>query len=138
MSPIVANTIYRARCDLCGAPDWFMGASRESVERALGRWWLVAGPLTICDRHGDLEECPCGATGQMWAGNCADCWRRAMELPRGTCDRDAAQDALVITEAMWCQPPRRRAIHGCVQLLDSRGSHPGPHQCLCGAVWGQR
>ena len=85
MSPIVANTTYRARCDLCGAPDWFMGPNRESVERALGRWWLVAGPLTICDRHGDLDECPCGATGQMWEGNCADCWRRAMELPRGMC-----------------------------------------------------
>ena len=135
MSPIVANTIYRARCDLCGAPDWFRGASRESVERALGRWWLVAGPLTICDRHGDLEECPCGASGQMWAGNCEDCWSRAMELPRGMC----GSCGLDYDRRCSCGPHAGPFDHHrCTQLTDPHGSHLGPHQCPCGAEWGQR
>ena len=143
MSPIVANTTYRAVCDLCAVYRCSAGWDTPDGARdwAEERGWLIVGPLTICNMHDDADDCHgCGAAAERrnWAGNCADCWRRAMELPRGTCDRDAAGDAWTLTEAMWCQPPHPRTIHACTQLRDSHGSHPGPHQCPCGAEWGQR
>lgn len=115
-------TVTETRCDLC---------SRE-VSGTPGSCFRV-GPLDFCRRCREprraCESCgslPALRLQQTWAGNCLDCWRAAMTLPRGKC---AAVGPLGYTG--WANK------HRCA--CDQLAKHPDAHHCPdCGENWGLR
>lgn len=118
-------TITETRCDLC---------SRE-LSSTPGSWFRV-GPLDFCRRCREprraCESCgslPALRLQQTWAGNCLDCWRLAMSLPRGKCSAKGIG---------WAGCGRAHPTdirHSCDQLAE----HPDAHHCPdCGANWGLR
>lgn len=133
MSPILTRTSYSVACDLCSNVRPATATVAESRRYARQADWLLVGPLIICHEHEpaiDDPLCDCGSD-DTYAGNCAECWRKAMELPRGACG-----DPSRIKYAMEEYPAH---LCSCIQLVEPRyGSHPGPHQGPCGEEWGYR
>ena len=91
---------------------------------------LSVGPLHVClwgartgacQSCGSLPDFPLGTT--LHAGNCAGCWRLAMDLPRGACTSDNWPE--------FC-PVWPGFAHRCGGF----DKHRGAHVCTrCGLEW---
>lgn len=128
MSPILTRTSYSVACDLCSNVRPATATVAESRRYARQADWLLVGPLIICHEHEpaiDDPLCDCGSD-DTYAGNCAECWRKAMELPRGTC-------CIPWRWGPSC-PADEFGVHECDELPD----HVGNHRCQCDARWSRR
>lgn len=116
-------TVTQTICDPCG---------RVMSDRP-GAGFRV-GPLDFCRRCREPRRAcqSCGSLPnfpklqQTWAGNCLDCWRRAMTLPRGCCPERGLG---------WrgCDVVPVGGAHSCDELA----GHAGAHHCpACNQNWG--
>jgi hypothetical protein len=111
------------RCDMC---DRVIPAHGLHLEAGPLDFDMECASMGVCEGCGSLTTFP--HESLVVGGNCLACFRRAMDLPRGVCDRNpSAPHALG-----KCPIGFPKRWHHCRELP----GHPGHHECLCGAEWG--